>query len=261
MDRKVAVVTGASGGIGLELAKLLAADGYELIISARSEDRLHELAAEIGAAYGVQVHVIAMDLAEPHAAEALWREVTAIAAEVEVLVNNAGVGDAADFVEEDAERMERMLQLNIVTLSVLTRLVLPGMVERRCGRVLNVSSLAAFQPGGPGMAAYYASKTYVLSLSRSIQRELRGSGVSVTALCPGATLTRFEETARAQRTLLFRWHRPMEAREVARCGYRGMQRGRGVVIPGWLNRVQSWVWVLPDALGLELNRLLLKQRR
>jgi len=261
MSKKTAVITGASGGIGLELARLLAADGYELLLVARRAERLQQLADEFGHAHGIAVHVMPMDLAQPFAGEALWRAISAITPDIDVLVNNAGFADWSGFADESSEIIERMLHLNISTLTSLTRHVLPGMRERKRGKILNVSSLAGLQPGGPGMAVYYASKRYVLSFSRSIRSELRGSGVSVTALCPGATRTGFEEAAHAERSWLFHWTRPMEAHDVAAVAYRGLQRGSAVVVPGLLNKVLAMVWLLPDALGLELNRFLLSERR
>jgi uncharacterized protein len=260
MSKKTAVVTGASGGIGLELARLLAADGYDLIVTARRGERLQQLADELRHAHGVAVHVIPLDLAQPFAGEALWRAISAITPDIDVLVNNAGFADWSEFADEAPEIIERMIHLNVLTLTLLTRLVLPGMVERRRGNILNVSSLAGMQPGGPGMAVYYASKSYVLSFSRSIRRELRGSGVSVTVLCPGATRTGFEEAAHAQKSRMFHWMKPMEVLDVARSGYRGMQRGSAVVVPGNLNKLLAMVWLIPDALGIELNRVLWSER-
>lgn len=262
MRRKTAVITGASSGIGLELARLFAADGYDLVVSARREERLRQLADELRDACGTAVHIVPLDIAQPGAADALWQAIVAIAPEVEVLVNNAGVGDAGPFALERPEAIERMIQLNISALTSLTRHALPGMIERGHGRILNVASLAGLQPGGPGMSVYYASKSYVLAFSRGIRRELRGSGVSVTALCPGPTSTEFEETAGAQRTLLFRWTRPMAASAVALAGYRAMQRGRGVAVPGLLNKLlAAGARLSPAAIALEVNRFLLAERR
>lgn len=259
MEMKTAVITGASGGIGLELARQFAMRGYRLILVARSEDKLWRLAEDLSRLYGISAEVIGMDLAQPGAAEALWRAVLGVTQQVDVLVNNAGVGDAGDFVQEDPQAIERMIQLNISSLTAFTRCVLPDMVARKRGRILNVSSLAGFQPGGPGMAVYYASKSYVLSFSRGLNRELRGSGVSVTALCPGATRTGFEAAAGAGQTRLFKWTTPMEAREVAEAGYRGLMRGAPVVVPGWLNKLLSMNWLAPDAVSLEINRFLLSK--
>jgi len=261
MGRKTAVITGASSGIGMELAPMFAANGYDLILTARRAERLQKLADELRKMYGNMVNVIQMDLAQPFAGEALWRAISEIEPDIKVLVNNAGVGDACDFAEESPEVIERMLHLNIATLTSLTRHVLPGMIARRHGKILNVASLAGFQPGGPGMAVYYASKSYVLSFSRSLRSELRGSGVSVTVLCPGATATEFEQTAGAQNTLLFHWAKPMEAREVAHAGYQGMLRGCDVVVPGLLNKfLAASPRFSPTAAVLAINRWLLARR-
>lgn len=262
MSKKTAVVTGASSGIGMELARLFAADGYDLIVTARRTESLQRLADELGRSHGTTVHIIPMDIAQPYAARALWQAISDITSCIDVLVNNAGIGDAGDFAKEKPEIIERMIHLNISTLTALTRYVLPGMLERKCGKILNVASLAGFQPGGPGMSVYYASKSYVLSFSRGIRRELRGSGVSVTALCPGATRTEFEQTARAEGTLLFHWARPMDARVVAHKGYRGLQRGCAVVVPGLLNKFLAFSpGFSPSFVALEINRFLLSQRR
>lgn len=262
MGKKTAVITGASSGIGMELARLFAADGYDLIVAARRAERLQELAEELGGSHGTTMHIIQMDIAQPYAGKTLWQAISDITPDIDVLVNNAGVGDAGDFAGELPEVVERMIHLNISTLTALTRYVLPGMIERKCGKILNVASLAGFQPGGPGMAVYYASKSYVLSFSRAIRRELRGTGVSVTALCPGPTSTGFEQTARAQHTLLFHWTRPMAASVVARKGYRGMQRGSGVVVPGLLNKLLAISpGFAPSLIALEINRFLLSERR
>jgi short-subunit dehydrogenase len=260
MNSKTAVITGASGGIGLELARQFAIRGYRLILVARSEDKLWRLAEDLNRLYGISAEVVRMDLTQPGAAEALWRAVLELTAQVDVLVNNAGVGDAGDFAHEDPQAIERMIQLNVTALTAFTRCVLPGMLDRKRGRILNVSSLAGFQPGGPGMAVYYASKSYVLSFSRALNRELRGSGVTVTALCPGATRTGFEAAAGAEQTRLFQWTTPMEAREVAEAGYRGLMRGSPVVVPGWLNKLLSMTWLSPDFVSLEINRFLLGKR-
>lgn len=262
MSRKTAVITGASSGIGMELAPLFAARGYDLILTARRGERLQKLADELGKMYGIAASVIQMDLAQPYAGEALWKAIGAITPDIDVLVNNAGVGDSGDFTGEQPEVIERMLHLNVSTLTLLTRFVLPGMVARKHGKILNVASLAGFQPGGPGMAVYYATKSYVLSFSRAIRRELRGSGVTVTTLCPGATRTEFEETAKAQNTLLFKWSKPMAARDVALAGYEGLQRGKAVVVPGLLNKFLAVSPGFgPAAIALEINRLLLTERR
>lgn len=261
MSRKTAVITGASSGIGLELARLFAADGYDLIVTARRLERLQQLADELGTAHGIAVHSIPMDIAQPFLGVALWQSISEITQDIEVLVNNAGFGDAGDFAEELPAKIEGMIHLNISTLTSLTRHVLPGMIERKRGKILNVASLAGYQPGGPGMSVYYATKSYVLSFSRGIRRELYGTGVSVTTLCPGPTHTEFKEAAKAQNTLLFHWMQPMDARIVARAGYQGMQRGCGVVVPGLLNKLMAIsARLFPPAIVLEVNRFLLAKR-
>jgi short-subunit dehydrogenase len=261
MNRKTAVITGASSGIGMELAPLFAAQGYNLILTARRIERLQTLADDLLKTHGIATNVIQMDIAYPFSGEALWQEISAITPDIDVLVNNAGVSDAGDFAAEVPEVAERLIHLNISTLTLLTRYVLPGMIARKHGKILNVASTAGFQPGGPGMAVYYATKSYVLSFSRGIRRELRGTGVSVTVLCPGATSTEFEATARAQNTRLFHWLKPMEARDVARAGFEGMLRGSGVVVPGWLNKfIALSTELLPSAITLEINRFLLHER-
>jgi uncharacterized protein len=262
MNRKTAVITGASSGIGMELAPLFAAHGYDLILTARRIERLQKLADELHKLYGNTANVIQMDIAQPLAGEKLWQAICTITPDVDALVNNAGVSDSGDFAAEAPEVIERMIQLNISTLTLLTRHVLPGMIARKHGKVLNVASTAGFQSGGPGMAVYYASKSYVLSFSRAIRRELRGTGVSVTALCPGPTSTEFEATAGAQNTRLFHWLKPMEARPVAHAGFQGMLRGCGVVVPGLLNKLLAiGPRFGPAAVVLEINRFLLSERR
>jgi uncharacterized protein len=262
MNKKASVITGASSGMGLELARLFAADGYDLIVTARRVDRLQQLAEEFGKTYGIAVRIIQMDIAQPSVGAALWQAISAITPDIDVLVNNAGVGDSGNFAEASPENIERMIHLNISTLTPLTRHALPGIIARKRGRILNVASLAGFQPGGLGMSVYYATKSYVLSFSHGIRFELRGTGVSVTALCPGPTRTEFEETAKAQNTVLFKWTKPMNASDVARAGYQGMQRGCGVVVPGLPNKLLSiGARLPPSSIALELNRCLLSERR
>lgn len=261
MEKSIAVITGASSGIGMELARLFAADGYDLIVTARRADLLQSLSDELNKAHGTRVNVIQLDIAQPYAGAALWNAVGDITPNIEVLVNNAGVGDAGDFSTESPEVIERMIHLNISTLTALTRHVLPQMVMRGSGKILNVASLAGYQPGGPGMAVYYATKSYVLAFSRAIRSELESSGVSVTVLCPGATATEFEQTAGAQNTLLFKWPKPMDAKTVALAGYRGMQRGRGEVVPGFVNKLLAIGPKLgPAAISLAVNKALLARR-
>src|SRR4029453_14856930 len=195
--RRTALITGASGGIGLELVRLLAADRHDVVIVARNRERLERLAEELQMRFQVTVRCEVWDLSEPRTAFRLWDAIAAAGISIDVLVNNAGVGMYGPLEEKDPTDLDRMLQLNTAALTTLTRLVLPGMLQRRWGRILNVASVVAYQPGGPRMAAYYATKAYVLSLSRGLARELRGTGVSVTVLSPGPTETAFDNRAGA----------------------------------------------------------------
>lgn len=257
--RHTALITGASSGIGMEFARLLAADGHDLILVARRTERLDRLAAELKAAHAIAVSVLPKDLAQPMAAEQLWEAIRDGGHVVDVLINNAGVATSGAFAETDPRATETMLQLNVIALTALTRCVLPAMLQRRRGTILNVASLAGFQPGGPGMAAYYASKSYVLAFSRALARELRGSGVTVTALCPGPTHTEFEAVSGAGRLRMFRWLPPMAASEVAVAGLRAMRAGRVTAIPGLLNKLLAFGGELPPRrIALEINRFLLR---
>lgn len=249
MQRPYALVTGASGGIGLELARILAAHGWDLFLGARSGARLQAVAAELQAGHGAGVRWAAVDLALPGAAAELLSAALAPGRPLDALVNNAGVGLHGAFAKADPGRTGALLQLNILALTELTRSVLPAMLARGHGRILNVASVAGFVPG-PGMAAYYASKAYVLSLSEALAYELRGTGVTVTALCPGPTATGFAEQAGSRRSRLFSAVPVADARSVAVAGFRGMMAGRTVVIPGLLNRLQVFgLRLIPRRLG------------
>lgn len=236
MSRPVALVTGASGGIGLELARLAAKDGHDLILVARSQAKLDEVAKYLSGMYGIRAEVIAADLADPAAPQAILAEVDVRGLGIDVLVNNAGFGDWGLFGRADLKRQSDMVQVNVVALMVLTRLVLPRMVSQRRGRILNVASTAGFA-AGPLMAVYYASKAFVISFSEAIGNELQGTGITVTVLCPGPTRTGFAQTAGMERSNLFSSPTVMAVEPVAAAGYRGMQRGRAIVIPGVANKL------------------------
>jgi uncharacterized protein len=257
---RTALVTGASSGIGLELANLLAADGCDLVLVGRDSARLQELATQLQAQHRITARCEPRDLSEPHAAAGLWTDLTGDEITIDILVNNAGVGVYGNIENEDADALERMLQLNVVTLTSLTRLALPAMQARGWGRILNVSSVVGYQPAGPRMAAYYASKAYVLSLSKGLARELRGTGVSVTALCPGPTKSSFEERSGADRTILYKFMPKMTAAAVARAGYEGMKRQSTVVLPGVMSKIVAFAGELPPRrIAVEVNRLLLEE--
>ncbi|HEU4403502.1 MAG TPA: SDR family oxidoreductase [Candidatus Polarisedimenticolia bacterium] len=236
MQRTTALITGASSGIGRDLARLLAQHGHDVVLVARREAVLRELAAEMERAHGMRATVLPADLSDPGAPEALAARLRERGLQVDILVNNAGFGTYGPFATTDLATQMRLLRVNITALTHLTGLFLPGMLARRAGRILNVASTAAFQPG-PFMAVYYASKAFVLSFSEALASEVRGSGVVVTALCPGPTRTEFQTGARMQGSKLVRRLAFMDSEKVARLGYEGLMKGRSLVIPGLQNRL------------------------
>jgi uncharacterized protein len=239
--RRTAVITGASKGIGRELARLFAREKYDLVLVARSADLLERLGAELSTAHGTRSHILTADLADPSAPGAIAEQLREVPVAVDVLVNNAGYGTYGPFASTDLVETLGLLRVNILALTHLTRLFLPAMLERGAGRILNVASTAAFQ-AGPLMAAYYASKAYVLHFSEALAEELRGTGVMVTALCPGPTRTEFHRRARMESAKLVRWTPfVMDTASVARAGYEGLMRGKRLVIPGLTNRILAQV--------------------
>ena len=232
--RPVALVTGASAGIGREIARVLAAD-HDLILSARRADELERLAAELRQK-GATCRVVPGDLAEPDGARKLHAAVVESGLTVDVLVNNAGFGDLGPFADADLPKLLRMIQVNVTALTELTGLFVPAMVQRGRGRLLNVGSVAGFQPG-PLMAVYYATKAFVNSFSQALSNELAGSGVTVTCLCPGPTSTEFAGVAGMQTSKLFTVGGVVGAGDVAVAGVNGMTRGKMLVTPGFRNRL------------------------
>ncbi len=231
----VALITGASGGIGYELARCCAADGHSVVLAARSGGRLEEVAQEIRREFRVEAIPVATDLTDPDAAEQLHDIIAGQGLHVALLINNAGFGTWGSFTATGPDEIRGMVALNIETLTTLIWLELPGMLERRRGQILNVASTAAFQ-GVPSMAVYAATKAYVLSLTEALADELRATDVTVSVLCPGGTSTGFMARANME-TSAFLDARFMNPRRVAEIGYAGMLAGRRLIIPGWDNRV------------------------
>jgi short-subunit dehydrogenase len=238
VQRETALITGASGGIGLALAEMLARRDFDLVVVARRQRELEQLAEQCHGRHGAKVSVLPMDLLEPDASSELLRQLDERHLRVDLLVNNAGLMDMGPFIEIDVERHERLLQLNVVSLVSITRRLLPAMIDRGHGRILNVASTSAFQPV-PSLALYAASKALVLSLSESLSEELKGTGVSVTVLCPGFTETDMLDSARSEHpsargipSFLI-----SDVESVAREGVEGCLAGRALVVTGMTNRL------------------------
>ncbi|MDE2364485.1 MAG: SDR family oxidoreductase [Hyphomicrobiales bacterium] len=256
-ERKVALITGASEGLGVEFARVFAARGHDLALVARRQDKLEALADEIAGRGRPRPLVIALDLAPPEAPQRLREALAAAGASVEYLVNNAGYGLNGAFADLPAEDQTAMVDLNCRALTALTRLFLPDL-ERHRGGLLNVASIAAFAPG-PGMAVYYASKAYVLSLTEALAEELRPAGVRVSALCPGPVLTGFQSRAGMGGS----FQTPpgvASARETVEAGYAGLMAGRRVVVPGVVNQALAagMAWI-PH--GISLPQLAARQAK
>ena len=232
MARGTALITGASAGLGAELAKLCAAAGYDVVLVARSAPRLAELAASLAAAHGITARPLVSDLSDPAAPTELFAQMSATP--LDILINNAGFAVQGPFAQTDWGKETKLLQVSVAAVAHLAKLFLPGMLQRRSGRILNVASTAAFVPG-PFMAIYYASKAFVLSFSEALANEVQGTGVTVTALCPGPTRTEFAETAGVAGSGLFSGP-TMSAVDVAREGYDAMMAGKPSVIAGARNR-------------------------
>lgn len=234
-----ALITGATAGIGRAIATAFARDGINLLLVARDSLALDEQAHQWRAEFGVEIATFACDLALPGAAAQLADAVQARRTPIDFLVNNAGFGVYGTFDQTPLEDEMAMITLNVVTPTVLCKRFLPELRQRQ-GKILNVASIAAFQPG-PYMAAYYATKAYLLSLSEALATELAGTGVSVTTFCPGPTASGFQARAAMQASGLVKGKKLADAKSVGLAGYRAMLRGRRVVVPGWSNRVTALV--------------------
>ena len=234
-SRPIAIITGASSGIGRDFAELYARDGHDLILVARRRRELDLLARALSERYGVMCDAFAADLAKRLEREHLAARIRSVDDRIVALVNNAGLGTHGYFHETDLEREFEIIEVNITAVTHVAKMVLPGMLARRAGRIVNVSSVAAFQPG-PLMAVYYASKAYVQSLSEALAEEVAGTGVTVTALCPGPTITEFQAQAGIHPDAPATGAPPMTSRDVAEAGYRGANRGKRVVVTGLRNK-------------------------
>jgi short-subunit dehydrogenase len=233
------LITGASSGIGMELARCFAADKSNLILIARNTDALERLAAELREGCSIGVHVITADLSHPESPQRIFDEVKGRGMRVDVLVNNAGFGLHGSFAELPLQRQLEIIQVNITALVALTGLILPGLIERHRGGILNVGSVAGFLPG-PNMAVYYASKAFVLSFSEALQTELRDTGVCVSNLCPGPTETNFSKVARGYRRRQTQAGK-MSAAQVARVGYEDFRKGQCLSVPGLANKILAGI--------------------
>ncbi|MCP5515309.1 MAG: SDR family oxidoreductase [Spirochaetales bacterium] len=245
---RTAVITGASSGIGLELAGLMAFDRIDLVLASRNREKLETIRDNLTKKYGIKVKIIQIDLSDEASPDKLFDEVKKSGLQIDYLINNAGFGDYGFFIDSDPDKLSRMIDLNIKTLTRLTRLFAPLMVLQGRGAIMNVASTAAFQPG-PLMAVYYATKAYVLSFSQALAKELEGSGVTVTALCPGATDTGFKSAANLEGSKLFAGKRIASALDVARYGYKAMLKGKRIAVHGIINSLLVFsVRLMPSSL-------------
>jgi len=233
---KTALITGATGGIGYELARIHAKTGGDLVLVARTKEKLDEIKQDIESSFKVNVHTIQKDLSLNGSAYDVYNKVNDLNIEIDYLINNAGFGDFRLFAETDWPKQEKMISLNVTALTHLTRLFLPHMIKRGNGKILNVASVASFSPG-PTMSVYFATKAYVLSFSEALAEELKGKGITVTALCPGPTESNFHFVANDGN---IRKERKMpSSEEVAEYGYMSMMKGKVVAIPGFMNSLMA----------------------
>lgn len=247
-ESKTVLITGASGGLGYEFAKLFAKDKYDLVLVARNKEKLTETAKELkNINDNIFIKIIPEDLSDPTTPQKIYDELKTDGITIEVLVNNAGFATYGNFYELDEKKEMEEIEVNVKTLTHLTRLFLPDMVERKYGKILNIASVAAFQPG-PFMAVYYATKAYVLHFSEAIAEELKGTGVTVTVLCPGPTKTGFQNRAGMQKVKSFTAH-TMNAQTVAKIGYEGLMKEKRIVVPGLRNTIMSQAYrIVPRSL-------------
>ena len=255
--KNTALITGASNGIGLELAKIHASKGGDLVLVARNKSKLDEIKTELEMQFKVSVYTIGKDLSLSNAALEIYNETNKENIQIDYLINNAGFGDFGMFIETDWDKELQMINLNITTLTHFTKLYLQDMVKRRSGKIMNVASTAAFQ-SGPTMAVYCATKAYVLSFTEAVSNEVSDKGITTTALCPGATETGFQAAGGLEESELFKGKKLPTAKEVANYGYTSMIKGKTVAIHGIMNYIMSnSIRFLPRAMVLKVSRKLL----
>jgi hypothetical protein len=251
---KTALITGSSSGIGLELARIHAENGDNLILVARNKNKLDILKNELEQKFKITVCNLEKDLSLPDSAKEVYDELSRQNISIDYLINNAGFGDFGFFAESDWTKQEKMINLNILTLSHFTWLFLPEMIKKGKGKIMNVASTAAFQ-SGPTMAVYYATKAYVLSFSEAIDNEVRNKGITVTALCPGATESGFQAAAALEESRLFKDRKLPSSREVAEYGYKAMMKGKTIAIHGLMNAIMAnSVRFAPRSLVVKVTR-------
>ncbi len=236
-QKQTVLITGATSGIGFELAKIFAADSYNLVLIARRADRLEKIKTEFEKNFGITVTNIVKNLSEQTAAQEIAEEIKKQEISIDILINNAGIGVYGNFSNTEREKELNMIKLNITALTDLTKLLLGSMIQRRKGKILNVASTAAFQPG-PKMAVYFASKAYVLSFSEALREEVKQHGITVCCLCPGTTRTEFQQIAATEGILgTLREDVMMDAKTVAQIAYKGLNKGKAIIIPGYKNKL------------------------
>ncbi len=257
--KRTVLITGASNGLGVEFAKIHAAKGDNLVLVARGKDKMNLLKAEIEKRHPVSVYVIGRDLSDPGAPRTIYNELKTQKIQVDYLINNAGFGDFGLFEKSNWEKQLQMINLNVTAVTYFTRLFLPDMIKNKYGKILNIASTASFQPG-PTMSVYFATKAFVLSFSEAIANEVKGTGVTVTTLCPGATATGFKTVASLDNSNLFKgWI--ASSKSVAEYGYRAMMRGRTVVVHGLMNKIMAFsVRFAPRNIVTAIARMKLKAK-
>lgn len=260
MEIKTALITGASNGIGLELAKIHASKGGNLVLVARNKSKLDELKTELEKQFNVSIYTIGKDLSNPHSAQEVYDETKERNIEVDYLINNAGFGSFGMLDKTEWNKEMQMINLNITTLTLFTKLYVQDMVKRRSGKIMNVASTAAFQPG-PTMAVYCATKSYVLSFTEALSNEMSDKGITITALCPGATETGFQAAGGLDESELFKGKKLPTAKEVAEYGYSAMINGKTVAIHGVMNYILSnSVRFIPRGMVLKVARKMLDKK-